>query len=288
MTLVPTTKVRVVTTIAEIRTAVQAAEAAGETIGFVPTMGALHEGHLQLVDASQSECDRTVVSIFVNPTQFGPGEDQDRYPRTLERDCELLAARGCWLVFAPTAAEIYRPGHETYVEVGPVGNPFEGAQRPGHFRGVATVVLKLLNIIQPQRAYFGRKDYQQALVVLRLVSDFDLPVEIVLCPTVREADGLAMSSRNAYLNPEQREQAAAIYRSLVLVESLHRDGQCDVASLTTAMRNCLSAAGITEVDYIAFVAAGTVELVTEISGPTVVVVAARVGPTRLLDNHLLG
>ncbi len=273
-----------ITTSAEIRSLVRAAQETGETVGFVPTMGALHEGHLRLVDASQAECDRTVVSVFVNPTQFGPGEDENRYPRTLERDCSLLAERGCPMVFAPDALEIYRPGHETYVEVGALAEPFEGAIRPGHFRGVATVVLKLFNIIPANRAYFGRKDYQQALVVQQMVKDFNLPIEIVLCPTVREPDGLAMSSRNAYLTALERQQAAALNRALQLAESLYQAGERDVAELTEKMLNCLTEVGITNVDYVAFVAAGTVTPVEKITGPTVVVLAARVGQTRLIDN----
>lgn len=277
-------QVGVITTSDEIRSLVRAAQEAGETVGFVPTMGALHEGHLRLVEASQAECDRTVVSIFVNPTQFGPSEDENRYPRSLERDCSLLAERSCPMVFAPSAGEIYRPGHETYVEVGALAEHFEGAIRPGHFRGVATVVLKLFNIIPANRAYFGRKDYQQALIVQQMVQDFDLPVEIVLCPTVREPDGLAMSSRNAYLTAIERQQAASLYRALQLAESLCQAGERDVAELTEKMLNCLTETGITKVDYIAFVAAGTVTPVEKITGPTVLALAARVGQTRLIDN----
>jgi pantoate--beta-alanine ligase len=232
-----TTQPRIVTTIDEVRRAVRNAQAAGETIGFVPTMGALHAGHLSLVDASEAECDRTVVSIFVNPTQFGPNEDQDRYPRTLERDCQLLADHGCWLVFAPTAKEVYPAGFETYVEVGSVAEPLEGAIRPGHFRGVATVVLKLFQMVPADRAYFGRKDYQQSLVVKRMIADFNLPIQLIVCPTVREADGLAMSSRNAYLNAEERQQATALWRSLQLAESLAKDGEKDVAKITAAMHD---------------------------------------------------
>jgi pantoate--beta-alanine ligase len=283
-----TTQPRIVTTIDEVRRAVRNAQAAGETIGFVPTMGALHAGHLSLVDASEAECDRTVVSIFVNPTQFGPNEDQDRYPRTLERDCQLLADHGCWLVFAPTAKEVYPAGFETYVEVGSVAEPLEGAIRPGHFRGVATVVLKLFQMVPADRAYFGRKDYQQSLVVKRMIADFNLPIQLIVCPTVREADGLAMSSRNAYLNAEERQQATALWRSLQLAESLAKDGEKDVAKITAAMHDVLSAAKINKVDYIAFLAEDTVEPVCQIIGPTVVALAARVGQARLIDNHRIG
>jgi pantoate--beta-alanine ligase len=282
------TKLRIVTTVEEVRGAVLATKAAGETVGFVPTMGALHEGHFSLVDASNAECDRTVVSIFVNPAQFGPREDQDRYPRSLARDCELLAARGCWLVFAPPAKEVYPEGFETFVEVGSVAEPLEGALRPGHFRGVATVVLKLFQMVPATRAYFGRKDYQQSLVVKRMIADFNLPIELVVCPTVREADGLAMSSRNAYLKAEERQQAAALWQSLQLAESLARQGEHDVAKITSAMRDTLSAAKIYDIDYIAFLAEGTVQPVRMIAGPTVVAIAAHIGQARLIDNHRIG
>lgn len=279
---------QVVTTVDEIRRAVGEARAAGRTVGLVPTMGALHEGHLSLVDASVSQCDHTVVSIFVNPTQFGPHEDEDRYPRTLARDCELLAARGCWLVFAPPVEEVYPPGFDTYVGVGAVAEPLEGALRPGHFRGVATVVLKLFQMVPADRAYFGRKDYQQSLVVERMVADFNLPIELVVCPTVRESDGLAMSSRNAYLAPAERKQAAALWQALQLAESLARDGERDVAKITSAMREVLAAAAIDRIDYIAFLADGTVQEVQTVAGPTVVALAAHVGQARLIDNHKIG
>jgi pantoate--beta-alanine ligase len=279
---------QIVTTVEEARRAVIEAQRAGETVGFVPTMGALHEGHLSLVDASQAQCDRTVVSIFVNPTQFGPTEDQDRYPRTLEKDCAMLAERGCWLVFAPSAAEVYPPGHETFVEVGSVAEPLEGEIRPGHFRGVATVVLKLFQMIPADRAFFGRKDYQQSLVVEKMIADFNLPIEIAVCPTVREADGLAMSSRNAYLNSEERQQAATLWKSLQLAESLYQQGETSAAKIFDAMRACLNDAGITQIDYIAFLTPGTVQAVETLNGPTVIALAARVGQARLIDNCTIG
>lgn len=282
------TTMRTVSSISEIRNAVREAQQAGETVGFVPTMGALHEGHLSLVDASRVDCDHTVVSIFVNPTQFGPNEDQDRYPRRLVEDCELLAARGCSLVFAPQRSEIYRPDHETYVEVGSIAEPLEGAIRPGHFRGVATIVLKLLQMVPADRAYFGRKDYQQSLVVKQMVSDFNLPVELIVRPTVRETNGLAMSSRNAYLTLAERSQATALWRSLQLAESLTRTGERDVTTIERQMRDLLTNAGISQVDYIAFLADGTVKPVSSITGPTVVAIAARVGQARLIDNHTIG
>jgi pantoate--beta-alanine ligase len=279
---------RVVTTVEEVRRSVLEYRQTGDTVGFVPTMGALHEGHLSLVEASRALCDQTVVSIFINPIQFDPGEDQERYPRTLERDCELLASRGCSLVFAPSADEVYRPGHETFVEVGAVARPLEGEIRPGHFRGVATVVLKLFQVVPADRAFFGRKDYQQSLVVERMIADFNLPIELIVCPTVRETDGLAMSSRNAYLNPTERQQATTLWKSLQLAESLYKQGNCDVAAISQQMWSLLTEAGITRVDYIAFLADGTVEPVCTIVGRTVVAIAARVGEARLIDNHRIG
>ena len=202
---------------------------AGRKIGFVPTMGALHEGHLSLVRAAKAECDCTVVSIFVNPSQFGPNEDLAKYPRTLDADLALLAGCGADLVFAPSNDEVYRAGHATWVEVGSVAEPLEGAFRPGHFRGVATVVLKLLNMVQPDAAYFGQKDYQQALVIRRMAADLDVPVAIRVCPTVREPDGLAMSSRNRYLSPAARRRALVLWKSLQLAGKLVEEGQRDAA-----------------------------------------------------------
>jgi pantoate--beta-alanine ligase len=251
-------------------------------------MGAFHEGHLSLVDASLAECDRTVVSIFVNPTQFTPGEDLEKYPRPLEQDLEMLEQRGAWLAFVPTVDEMYPPGFESYVEVGSVAQPWEGAARPTHFRGVATVVLKLLQMIPADRVYFGRKDYQQTLVVRRLIEDFDLPIALRVCPTVREADGLAMSSRNAYLDQTERERAAALWQALLLAERRRAAGETSVAAIRNEMNEHLAAVGIDEVEYIAFLADNTVEEVSSITGPTVVAIAVRVGRVRLIDNHTIG
>ncbi|NOY41420.1 MAG: pantoate--beta-alanine ligase [Planctomycetes bacterium] len=267
--------------------AVRAAQLAGKSIGLVPTMGALHEGHLSLVEASLAECDHTVVSIFVNPTQFGPSEDLASYPHVLEQDLRLLEERGCWLVFAPQADEMYQPGHGTYVDVGSVAVPYEGASRPTHFRGVATVVLKLFQIIPADRAYFGRKDYQQTLVIRKMVSDLNLPVEVRVCPIIREADGLAMSSRNAYLNAEERQRASLLWQSLKLAEQMHAKGQTEVAVIARSMRELLATDEL-EAEYIAFLAEDTVQEVTHLEGPTVVALAAQVGKTRLIDNHTIG
>jgi pantoate--beta-alanine ligase len=260
----------------------------GKTIGLVPTMGALHEGHLSLVDAARAECDSTVVTIFVNPTQFGPSEDLAAYPRNLEEDLELLGQRGVDLVFAPSEGEIYRPGHETFVEVGATGEPLEGEFRPGHFRGVATIVLKLLNLVPATVAFFGSKDYQQALVVRRLVEDFDLPVEIRTCPIVRERDGLAMSSRNVHLNAEERRRALAMPQSLGLAAALVAEGERDAAVIRQRVAAHIRAVAGVAPQYVALVRAGTVTPVAQIDGPSVVAVAVVIGTTRLIDNRVVG
>jgi len=279
---------RLMTSSDETRAAVLAAKRAGETIGFVPTMGALHAGHLSLVEASLAACDRTVVSIFVNPTQFGPGEDLARYPRVLDQDLQRLEKLGCWLVFAPSAEEMYPNDSETFIDVGTVAAPLEGAARPDHFRGVATVVLKLFQIVPADRAFFGQKDYQQTLVIKQMVQDLGVPVDIEVCPTVREADGLAKSSRNAYLSTEQRQQALAIWQALQLAEQLHTAGMNDVGKMRDQLQQHFATMTGIEIEYIAFVEAGTVRPVFTITGPTVVAIAARVGQTRLIDNHLIG
>ncbi len=267
---------------------VRSAQRAGQTVGLVPTIGALHEGHLSLIDASRAECGLTVATIFVNPTQFAPHEDFEKYPRPLERDLSLLAARGCDVAFTPTAAEMYPPGHATFIEVGPLAQVLEGAYRPTHFRGVATIVMKLFQLAPADRAYFGRKDYQQTLVIRRMIDDLNLPIELRVCPIVREVDGLALSSRNAYLSAEERRRALALPQSLRLAERLSRDGERNVAAIERQMRNSISGVGGAEIQYIAFVADGTVTPVETISGPTTVAIAAHVGKTRLIDNVLLG
>jgi pantoate--beta-alanine ligase len=279
---------RVVHTRAEVRAAVRAAQAAGGKVGVVPTMGALHAGHMSLVEASCAECDFTVVTIFVNPTQFGPNEDFSKYPRTLPADLQLLSRQKVDLVFAPAADEMYAKDHETFVEVGPVGTPLEGACRPVHFRGVATVVLKLLQAVPAEIAYFGRKDYQQTQVIRRMATDFDLFTEIRVLPTVREADGLAMSSRNAYLSADERRRALALWEALQLAERLVASGTRDIATIRQQMIEHLETAGRAEIDYVALVRDGTVAEVTAIDGQTVALIAAKIGATRLIDNMLIG
>jgi len=279
--------VEVVNTVVRLRQRLDDVRRRGRTIGFVPTMGALHEGHLSLVRTAKAECDSAVVSIYVNPTQFGPQEDFARYPRTLEADLELLAGAGGDLVFAPADAEVYRAGHDTWVTPGRVAEPLEGQCRPGHFRGVATVVLKLLNMVGPDMAYFGHKDYQQAVVIRRMVEDLSVPVAIRICPTVREPDGLAMSSRNRYLSPEARARALTLWKSLSLAADLVRQGQTDASQIVQRMREVLNAAAPVQIDYVALVGPETLEPVEQIRGPTLAAVAAKIDGTRLIDNCIL-
>jgi len=247
-------------------------------------MGALHEGHLSLVRAAQAECGFTVVTIFVNPTQFAPHEDFDKYPRTLAADLDALVSCRADLVFAPSRDEMYPAGCATFVEPPPVAQRWEGECRPGHFRGVATVVLKLFNLAQADVAFFGHKDYQQAAVIRRMVQDLNVPIEIRVCPTVRELDGLAMSSRNRYLNADERRQALAISRSLHLADRLAATGERQAAKLVEAMRGALAEAQIGRIDYVAVVDSESLEPVSELAGPAIALIAANVGTTRLIDN----
>jgi pantoate--beta-alanine ligase len=276
------------TTRDEVQRVLAVARQAGKRIGVVPTMGALHDGHLSLVRASNDDCDFTVVTVFVNPTQFGPHEDFERYPRTLDRDIELLASCRVDLVFAPTNQEMYPAGFSTYVEPPKVAEPLEGQCRPGHFRGVATVVLKLFNSVPADVAYFGQKDYQQSLVIRKMVEDLNVPVSIRVCPTVREPDGLAMSSRNAYLSPAQRQQALALSGSLNLAAEMIRQGQRDASLIESKMRQALAVAGIDRIDYVALADLQTLDGVYTIDGPVVALIAAYVGQTRLIDNLSIG
>jgi pantoate--beta-alanine ligase len=278
---------KLIHTVAELRQALREARCAGKSIGLVPTMGALHEGHLSLVRAAKRECDVAVVSIFVNPSQFGPTEDFGKYPRTLQTDLDLLATCGADYVFAPATDEVYRPGHQTWIEVGTVAETLEGAIRPGHFRGVATVVLKLLNMVQPDIAYFGQKDYQQTLVIRRLVADLDVPVAIRICPIVREPDGLAMSSRNRYLSPTARKDAIVLSQSLRLAETSVKQGQRNATAIAAQMFALIEKAENAKIDYIAIVDPDTLEPVGTISGRTLVALAVKIDGTRLIDNCLL-
>jgi pantoate--beta-alanine ligase len=271
----------------ELRSLTERARSQGKSVGLVPTMGALHEGHLSLVDASKRTCDVSVVSIFVNPAQFAPGEDFHRYPRTLETDLQLLAGRGTEIVFTPSAETMYGAHHATFVEVAGPAMRLEGQFRPSHFRGVATIVLKLFNLVQPDRAFFGQKDYQQSVVVRRMVHDLDLPIQIDVCPTMREPDGLALSSRNIFLSSDERTRALAISASLRLARQLIEQGQTNSAIVRSRMRAVLEASDL-KIDYVEVVDPETLESIETLDGPTAVLVAARVGATRLIDNALIG
>lgn len=277
---------RIIRTIPELRTALKARREGGNTVGFVPTMGFLHEGHASLIRQCAARCDCPVVSIFVNPTQFGPEEDFAQYPRDPERDQNLCLKLGVKILFMPEPSEVYPTGFSTFVDPGELGNVLCGEFRPGHFRGVATVVNKLFNMVQPDLAFFGQKDFQQVAVIQRLVKDLNLPVDIIAAPTIREADGLAMSSRNTYLSPENRQRALCISRGLLKAEAAFKEGARDAASLLA-----LAKAELKEVDgihYCELVDALTLEPVSrEIVRASVLAVAAMVGKTRLIDNVLL-
>lgn len=277
---------RLIRTVAELRAVVASERQLGKTIGLVPTMGALHEGHLSLVRNSNQECDTTIATIFVNPTQFAPHEDLDKYPRTIERDLGLLATLHVPIVFAPSVDQIYPPGFSTFVDPPAVALPMEGESRPGHFRGVATVVLKLFNLTQPHVAYFGQKDYQQCLVVRRMVEDLGLPISINICPIIREPDGLAMSSRNRYLSPEERVQALAISQSLDTARQLAEAGERSADKLRDTIRGGLEQAGISRIDYVHVVHPETLVALDQIGKAAIGLIAAHVGKTRLIDNYL--
>jgi pantoate--beta-alanine ligase len=271
-------------TISEVRAALDAARVRGATVGLVPTMGALHEGHLSLVRAAKAGTDVVVVSIFVNPTQFGPNEDLKKYPRELERDRELCEGAGADLIFSPAVEEMYPEDHSTWVEVEGLTDGLCGRSRPGHFRGVCTVVTKLFNICGPDRAYFGEKDAQQLAVITRMTRDLDLRVEIVPCPTVREPDGLAMSSRNRRLTTEARAQAPVLYRALRAAKDLVEAGERDAAALERAMRSVLGEAPMGEIDYIEIVGADDLRPLTALEGVCLIALAVKFGDVRLIDN----
>ncbi len=283
----PARSPEVIATVRAMRGRVQAAQRAGRRVGVVPTMGALHDGHLSLVAASRAACDVTAATVFVNPTQFGPKEDFSRYPRTMEADLAKLAAAGVDYVFAPEVAEIYPDGATTMVELGGVAEPLEGQFRPGHFRGVATVVLKLFQAVPADAAYFGQKDYQQSLVVRHMVADLLLPIEIVVCPIVRESDGLAMSSRNIYLSADERQRALSICRALEAAQVLVAGGERNAERIAAQMQTTLRDSGVESIDYAAVVDADTLAPIQRIESCAVALVAARVGATRLIDNAIL-
>lgn len=274
---------KIIETISEMR---QLRQQLAEPVGFVPTMGYLHEGHLSLVRQARAENPFVVVSIFVNPTQFSPKEDFKKYPRDTQRDLAMLETMTD-VVFMPLVAEMYPAKFDSWVEVGSIADRLEGAARPGHFRGVTTVVAKLFNIVQPTRAYLGQKDAQQAAVIKKMVTDLDMNLEVVTLPTVREPDGLAMSSRNIYLNPEQRRAARVLYRALTLAQELWSQGKKDAGSIRHKMTELIEKEPLADIDYISIADAGTLEEIHRIKTPALVSMAVKFGKTRLIDNIVL-
>lgn len=274
--------------IAEVRAQVAAWKKDGLVIGLVPTMGYLHEGHLSLVDEAVRQCDRVVASVFVNPTQFGPNEDLEAYPRDFERDRALLEAHGCDMVFYPSVEEMYPDGASTFVEIhSEMPKQLCGKTRPIHFRGVCTVVSKLFNIVSPHKAFFGKKDAQQLAILRQMVRDMAYDIELVGCPIVREADGLAKSSRNAYLTPEERQAAPVLYQAVLLGQKLVAEGERDAAKLVAAMSAHIAAEPLAVIDYVEAVDAVTLEPVEKLEGSVLVAMAVHFGKARLLDNFVL-
>src|ERR1700674_4440467 len=278
---------KICSTIPEARPPGGDARASRKRLGLVPTMGALHEGHLSLVRAAKAQCDSVAVSIFVNPMQFGPTEDLSKYPRQFDRDCQLLEKEGVDILFAPSVDEIYPNGQVTWVLVEGLSDKLDGRSRPGHFRGVTTIVSKLFDILEPDAAFFGQKDAAQLAVIRRMVQDLNFPVEIVACPIVRESDGLAMSSRNAYLNREERGRALVLQRSLQQVQQEFQAGEGIAAKLISAAKEVFTREPQVALDYFAIVDPDTLDPVEQISQTTLVAVAAYVGSTRLIDNLVL-
>ena len=274
-------------TIAETRAALAQARALGKKIGFVPTMGYLHEGHLQLIDIAKQHSDFVVVSIFVNPTQFGPHEDFASYPRDFERDRKLCDARGADLIFAPEDSEMYPEPSLITFQIEKLADHLCGARRPGHFNGVVLVVSKLFNIVQPDVAVFGQKDAQQLIIIKRLVQDLNFPVKIISAPTVRESDGLAMSSRNVYLNAEQRAQSAVLYKSLQRAKALIESGERDAQSIISEMEKLIATASEAKIDYIEIVSVRDLQPVARLDGQIVIALAVYFGKARLIDNIVL-
>lgn len=277
----------IVRTVAEVRSAVVAARKAGRTIGFVPTMGALHAGHISLVNAAKSDRAFVVASIYVNPTQFGPNEDFTQYPRTFDADSAVCRAAGVGLIFAPTNAEMYPPGDQTRVRPGPLADPLCGAFRPGHFEGVCTVVAKLFNIVQPDIAYFGQKDFQQVRVIEQMVIDLCMPLSIKACPIIREPDGLAMSSRNARLTPADRARSLCLYQALCLARDRLNAGETSGGRIVAAMRAVIAAHADIKVDYLSLVDPQMLESVALPSPRVLIAGAIRLGEVRLIDNLLV-
>lgn len=280
-------RMEVITSVSEMQSRAAKLRSDGKVIGFVPTMGYFHEGHLSLMRRARSECDIVVVSIFVNPIQFVPGEDYERYPRDVERDLRMAEGVGVDIVFHPSVEEMYPEGYATYVNVERLTEGLCGAFRPGHFRGVTTVVAKLFNIVMPHRAYFGEKDYQQLVVIKRMVRDLNFPIEIVPCPTVREEDGLAMSSRNVYLLPDERKAALSLSRGLMAAQKMFMSGERDAATLKRIVEEHLRSSELVRPQYVEVVDAETLEPIERVERDAVIAVAAFVGKARLIDNVIL-
>lgn len=278
---------KVAKTIESVRNLVKAARSKGKIIGFVPTMGALHIGHISLIEAAAKKCDFVVVSIFVNPTQFGPGEDFEKYPRPLKADLEICRKAGVDMVFAPSPQQMYPGENLTWVNVEKLTEQLCGQFRPGHFSGVTTVCAKLFNIVAPDIAFFGQKDAQQAIVIKRMVADLNMPLKIVVCPTVRQADGLAVSSRNQYLTRQQKKNAPLIYKSLQKCQKLIEDGVADSKTIINQMRKILQQAPSIKIEYISIVDADTLQELKKITGKVLTAVAVKIGSTRLIDNILV-
>ena len=273
-----------VTTLTELRTV---RHGLPEPVGLVPTMGFLHAGHISLVQRARTECTSVAASIFVNPTQFGPSEDLEKYPRDLPRDLALLKAAGVDLVWTPTSEIMYPPGFQTWVEVEGLTKRLEGEARPDHFRGVTTIVAKLFNAVGPEKAYFGQKDAQQAAVIRRMAKDLDFPIEIVVCPTVREADGLAMSSRNVYLNPEERQAAAVLFRALSAAKSTYNSGEREAEKLRALVREIVAGEPLARLQYVSCADYDTLEELETVKGKALLSIAVTLGKTRLIDNFVL-
>ena len=275
---------KIVSTFDDLRTARLALD---PLVGFVPTMGYLHEGHISLIRRAKADCKSVVLSIFLNPTQFGPNEDLSKYPRNLERDLELVKPLGVDLVWTPTPEIMYPNGYQTWVEVEAMTKPLEGASRPGHFKGVTTIVAKLFNAVQPHKAYFGQKDAQQAAVIRQMTRDLNFPIEIVVCPTTREADGLAMSSRNVYLDADHRKAATVLFRSLSAAKEMYEAGERDGEKLRGKMKEVIAGEPLAQMQYVSCADYDTLEELAAVKGKTLLSMAVMMGKTRLIDNIVL-
>jgi pantoate--beta-alanine ligase len=276
----------IIETVHDLRACIKEEKKLGKTIGLVPTMGYLHEGHVSLIKKARQMCDVVVVSIFVNPTQFGPGEDLDRYPRDLEKDTATCKSAGCDIIFHPSAEEMYQ-NPLTYITVENLSETLCGRSRPTHFRGVTTVVAKLFHIAMPDYAFFGQKDAQQLLIVKKMVQDLNFDVKIIACPIVREPDGLAKSSRNTYLTPEQRKDATLLYKSLLHAQKMIEDGERNAKAITDAMRGIITSSTLSEIDYVEIVSAQTLQPLDTLGGEILIALAVKFGNTRLIDNLML-